>query len=110
MALFKYLMPRPTALCLMPEFSNRLGGGLIQWHGGFDLALVPVRLWCDEASALRPAALVYLETRVQTSVWGYSLTSHRSCGTVAVAGLERWVRPGKGSDANLSAFCIVLNI
>ena len=57
---------------------------------GFALALVPVSLWCDGASMLRPAALVCLERRVQISVWGCSLTSQGSCGS-GVAGLARWV-------------------
>ena len=34
MALFDTLMPRPTALCFMPEFSNRLGGVSVQWSMG----------------------------------------------------------------------------
>ena len=42
---------------------------------------------------LRPAALVCLETRVQMSVWGCSITSMRSCRVaVAGAGLARRVR------------------
>ena len=60
---------------------------------GFALALVLVILWCDGASMLRPFAFVCLETRVQMSVWGCSLTSMRSCGSaVAGAGLARRVQ------------------
>ena len=33
-ALLKSLMPRSTALCFMPEFSNRLEGCLVQWPMG----------------------------------------------------------------------------
>ena len=29
----------PTALCFMPEFSNRLRGVLVQWSMGFLLSL-----------------------------------------------------------------------
>ena len=32
-------MPRPTALCFMPEFSNQLGGVLVQWSMGLLLSL-----------------------------------------------------------------------
>ena len=37
--MFGIVMPRPTALCFMLEFSNRLGGVLVQWSMGLLLSL-----------------------------------------------------------------------
>ena len=39
MAMFETFMPFPTALCFMPELSDRLGGMLVQWSMGLLLSL-----------------------------------------------------------------------
>ena len=51
-------MPKPTTLCLMPEFSNQLRGGIIQWLMGLLLFWSQSACGMIESLLLRSAALV----------------------------------------------------